>query len=551
DLSLEELQARMAARALTPGDVVKGRVVALADDVVTVDVGGVRGPAPRAEFGADVGPGAEVEVYVDDADANGVQFSRDKARRLAVWSWIEAVHASGESVPARVLSESRGAWSVELGGVKAILPYREVDPGTDRTPAALLGRTIDVRVIRIREKKGQVIVSQRAPRDENVEARKAQTLGALAVGQIIEGEVKRIADFGVFVDVGGIDGLVRMADLSWHRVRHAADVVEIGDTVSVKVLTFDPDKGRVGLGIKQALPDPWTEAAERYTPGTAVTGEVVGLTDFGAFIALPDGIEGLVHQTEMSFGGRPEAPKSKLRKGQRVQVWVLRVDAEQKRLGLTMRDPAHNPWRQLADQYPVGTRLRGKVARVADFGIFIGLAEGLDGLVHRNDFSWGPVDRAPRALFKPGDEVEVMVLGIDVDRGRATLGIKQLHEDLTSELIRNYAVGQVIEGTVTSLQPYGAFIELEPGLEGLAPIGELSEARVSHPEDVVQPGQRVRATVLSLEPAEKRVGLSLKGLPQFERAETTEAAPAPDEASPSDAPAGDAPPGDAPPSEET
>ncbi|MCB9553159.1 MAG: S1 RNA-binding domain-containing protein [Myxococcales bacterium] len=515
-LTLAELEARMATRPLTPGDLVRGRVVAVGASEVTLDVGGTRGTVPRAELGDAATPGSEVEVYVDEADAEAVRFSRHKAVRLGLWNWLASLRDSGETVEVEVISASRGDLAVDLGGIKATLPLRELAPGRRRDPAALLGTRLTVRVTHLREKKSQVVVSERAPiMADRAEAR-AQTLSTLEKGQVIEGEVVRLTKFGAFVDIGGVDGLLHVNDMSWRRINHPSEVVEVGDSVTVKVLDIDPTGEKIALGMKQTVPDPWLSAEQRYRPGTAVAGEVVGLTEFGAFVMLPDGIEGLVHVSEMAWGRQIKKPRDAVAKGDAVDAWVLRVDIEKRRLGLTMRDPAQNPWKTLAEKLPIGTRLESRVARVADFGVFVHLDEANDiaGLVHTSDFSWGAVTESPRALFRPGDAIEVMVLDIDPERGRAALGIKQLHEDLTAELIRKYEVGQTIEGRVTSVQDFGAFVELEPGIEGLVPAGRLAEERVEHPSAVVSPGQAVVVRVVSVDRDERKIGLTMAGLAQ-------------------------------------
>lgn len=536
--TLAELQARLERRTVTAGEIVRARIVGADGEHVTVEVDGTRGTAPRDEFGDGATPGTEVELYVDDPDAEPVLFSRHKAVRLALWRWLEGLRRSGETVQATVIVDRGDDLSVDIGGIKALLPRRELGPRRSRGTGDLLGEAIDVRVMRIREKKGQVFVSERAPMMADRAELKSQTLATLEAGQLVEGEVVRLTNFGAFVDIGGTDGLLHINDMSHRRLRHPSEVVDVGDVLTVKVLRYDPDAEKISLGLKQTLPDPWLQAEARYRPGTHVTGEVVGLTKFGAFVMLPDGIEGLAHISEMAWGKSVQRPGDVVERGQQVDAWVVKVDIEQKRLGLTLRDPAENPWMALAERLHIGTRVEGTVARVADFGIFVNLdAENdLDGLVHQNDFSWGPVTRPVRELFSPGDPVEVMVLGVEPERGRATLGIKQLHADLAAELIRNYAVGQTIEGTVTSVQDFGAFVELEPGLEGLIPVSALAEGRVEHPEDVVQPGDRVTATITRVDTVERKVSLQ-RVIPPAEPAEPEAPAEAAEAAEP-EAPAG-------------
>jgi small subunit ribosomal protein S1 len=360
----------------------------------------------------------------------------------------------------------------------------------------------------LREKKAQIIVSQRALTEGDREERKAATLLNLETGQVLEGEVRRLANFGAFVDIGGVDGLLHVKDMAWKRVDHPSDVVAVGDIIQVKVLRFDSDSEKIALGTKQLSPDPWSDAETRYRVGAEVTGDVVGLTDFGAFIMLSDGIEGLVHISEMSWTEKVKSPKDLLTRGKAATAWVLRCDIERRRLGLTLKNPADNPWSRVRERHPVGEKLTTKVTSTVEFGLFVELGDGLEGLVHVSDFSWGPQSKTPEELYSVGDEIEVMILDIDEERGRANLGIKQLKEDLTTELLGKYEVGQVLTGAVTSIQSYGVFAELEPGLEGMIHLSALG-SDVSDPNELVTMGQALSVTITAIDSEEGRISLSL------------------------------------------
>ena len=493
-----------------PGQLVNGVLGSTEGDWITVDLDGATGRLPVGEVEAPV-PGTSLELFIDEVNDEGITLSRHKASRLKLWNWLEAKRSSGGAVSATVVAEGRGEVFVEVFGVKAILPLREIASERSRDYAELAGKTFDVAITKIREKKSQIMVSERALSEGSPAERRQAFLESLTEGQVVEGEVQRFANFGAFVDLGGVDGLLHVKDIQWKRIAHPSEALELGQYLELKVLNFDRATEKIALGLKQMIPDPWTTAAERYVPGTEVSGEVVGLTQFGAFLMMDDGIEGLVHVSEMSWTEKIETPSAAVTKGKVCSAWVLRCETDRRRLGLTLKDPAENPWRKVADEQPVGSVIKTTITSVAEFGIFVALSHGLEGLVHTSDFSWAPLEGAPSEHYTAGDEIEVMMLDIDVERGRANLGIKQLSEDLTSELLNKYTVGQELNVKVTSILSYGVFAQLEPGLEGLIHVSALGQD-VEDPSDLVQTGQLIRTEIIQLDTEDNRVSLRLVNL---------------------------------------
>ena len=430
----------------------------------TIESAAGSGTVPTSELGADAHVGDSALYFLEERADTGLIFSKSKADHLDTWNRLEKLIKARTPVTVTVIGENRGGLSVSLHGMKALLDTRDIDPGGERTLEALKGKTLEVCVTRIIEKKNQVFVSQRALTQGDPAERKAATLATLSEGSIVDGEVRRFAKFGAFVDIGGIDGLLHVKDISWRRINHPSEALEIGDLIQVKVLSFDEESEKIALGLKQMQPDPWLDAEERYAAGAVVEGNVVGLTDFGAFIMMPDGIEGLVHVSEMSWTEKVTKPGTVVKRNDSIKAWVLRCETDRRRLGLTLRDPAENPWIKLAERLSLGEKVTAPIVRVVDFGIFVALGDGLDGLIHVSDFSWAPMKKSPSELYEVGQEIEAMVLEIDAERGRANLGIKHLSEDLTAELIGRYAVGDALDVRVTSIQSYGCLPSLSLGL---------------------------------------------------------------------------------------
>jgi small subunit ribosomal protein S1 len=504
------------------GDIVKGTVIQVTKDYVVVDIGyKSEGQIPIAEFvGTDgqvsVKEGDHIEVLLESReDEYGLcVLSKEKADRLKVWDEISAACERDELIEGTISQRVKGGLSVAIkGGVKAFLPGSQVDLRPVRNLDAFIGKTYKFKVIKFNKKRGNIVLSRRVLLEKERAELKGQTLEKLKEGQIVEGIVKNLTEYGAFIDLGGIDGLLHITDMSWGRVNHPSEMFQVGDHVKVKVLKFNPETERVSLGLKQITEDPWTHAAEKYIPGTVVKGKVVSLKDYGAFIELEEGIEGLVHISEMSWTRRVKHPSKMVAVGDVVEAVVLDIDVKNNRISLGMKQLEPNPYQTLTEKYPPGTVVRGKVRNIADFGVFVEIEEGIDGLVHISDMSWTSRPKHPSELYQKGDEVEAVVLSIDTSDGekpKISLGVKQLIPDPWDRIPYEYPVGKMTEVKVLKVMDFGAFVELEKGVEGLIHVSEMSEDRVSDPREVVKPGQKVQAEIISMDPSERKIGLSMK-----------------------------------------
>ena len=508
-----------ANRDFKVGEIVTGRVVSITKDYVVVDIGyKSEGQIPIHEFrdedgNLDVAEGQTVEVYVDQADEDDdalVELSKDKAEKLRIWDQISLACERDELVKGKIVARVKGGLSVDIG-VKAFLPGSQVDIRPIRNLEKFLNQEFEFKVIKFNKRRGNIVLSRRVLLEKERASLKSKTLKMLEEGRVLKGTVKNITEYGAFVDLGGIDGLLHITDMSWGRVNHPSEMVQVGDEIEVKVLKFNSETERVSLGLKQISDDPWGQAETRYHVGDRVTGKVVSLTDYGAFVELEEGIEGLIHISEMSWTRRVKHPSKMVAIGDEVETIVLDIDSKNKRISLGMKQIEPNPWTLLHERYPVGTRILGKIRNITDFGIFIGIEEGIDGLVHISDLSWTHKIKHPSELFKKGDEVEAVVLNIDVENERFSLGIKQLTPDAWEEEIPNkFTIGRVVRGRITKIHDFGAFMELEPGVEGLIHVSEMSTERVNSPADVVSEGQDVTAEIISVDREERKIGLSLK-----------------------------------------
>jgi len=503
------------------GDIVKGTVVAVTKDYVVVDIGyKSEGQIPIEEFvGADgqanVKPGDTVDVFVEarENELGLCVLSKEKADRLKVWDEISAACEREELIEGTITQRVKGGLSVTIrGGVKAFLPGSQVDLRPVRNLDSFIGKTYKFKVIKFNKKRGNIVLSRRALLEKERAELKEQTLDRLKEGQIVEGIVKNLTEYGAFIDLGGIDGLLHITDMSWGRVNHPSEMFQVGDHVRVKVLKFNSDTERVSLGLKQITEDPWIHAEEKYKPGTVVKGKVVSLKDYGAFIELEEGIEGLVHISEMSWTRRVKHPSKMVAVGDVVEAVVLDIDAKNNRISLGMKQLEPNPYEALAAKYPPGTVVKGKVRNLADFGIFVEIEEGIDGLVHISDMSWTQRIKHPSEMFQKGDEVEAVVLSIDQEgeKPKIALGIKQLIPDPWDRIPYDYPVGKIVEVKVLKVLDFGAFVELEKGVEGLIHVSEMSEERVEDPRELLKPGQVIKAEVITVDTAERKIGLSMK-----------------------------------------
>ncbi|HYB92330.1 MAG TPA: 30S ribosomal protein S1 [Candidatus Binataceae bacterium] len=517
-------------KAPRPGDVLVGRVLLITRDYVIIDINyKCEGQVPLAEFldaqgNVTVKEGDEVDVYFEGTETeNGmVMLSHAKAEKYKIWRELDRAFQSETPVEGVILGKVKGGLKVDIG-VPAFLPGSHVDLRPARNLDRYLGQRGRFQILKFNRARGNVVVSRRSVLERERASLKEQTLRVLEEGVILEGTVKNITDYGAFIDLGGIDGLLHVTDMSWGRVSHPSEVLKVGDKVKVVVLKYDPSRERVSLGMKQIMPDPWTKAAENYPPGTRVKGKVVSVTDYGAFVELEEGIEGLIHVSEMSWSKRAVHPSKVVKEGSIVEVQVLGVDEANRRISLGLKQTEPNPWEELAQKHPVGTRVTGKVKSITDFGVFVEIEPGIDGLVHISDLSWTRKIRHPSEVFKKGDEVEAVVLGIDAENERVSLGVKQITPDPWHTIGERYPLNTRVHGKVTSLADFGVFVEIEEGIEGLIHISQLSNERVDKPSALYKVGDEVDALVVQVDSKERRIGLSIKALKAHEEREEMQA----------------------------
>jgi len=506
------------------GEVVRGKVLSIDDDHVQIDVGfKSEGLVPAWEFMDDdgtllVAPGDDVDVLVEESeDSSGrIVLSKEKADRLLIWDEISRAYKADEAVEGTIVSRVKGGLAVDIG-VKAFLPGSQVDLRPVRNLENVVGQKLTFKIIKFNKRRGNIVLSRRALLETERQMLRTKTLETLAPDQIVDGVIKNLTDYGAFIDLGGIDGLLHVTDMSWGRVGHPGDLFQVGDEVKVKVLKFDPESERVSLGLKQIQPDPWIDASMRYSIGKRINGKVVSLAEYGAFVELEPGIEGLIHVSEMSWTKRIKHPSKVVTVGDEVESVVLAVDERERKISLGMKQIEPNPWSVIEETYPVGTKVSGTIRNITNFGIFVGLEEGIDGLVHVSDISWTEQIKHPSEKFKKGDEVEALVLKIDKENEKFSLGIKQLESNPWDEILKKYPVGEEVTGEITNVADFGAFVKLEEGIEGLIYSSELSTERVDNPEEVVQPGQQVTALVTKVDPREQKISLSIRALTDREQ----------------------------------
>jgi small subunit ribosomal protein S1 len=513
-------------RAPKPGDVLVGRVLLITRDYVIIDINyKCEGQVPIAEFkdadgNVTVSEGDEVDVYFEgtETDNGTVTLSHAKAEKFKVWRELDRAFQSETPVEGVVLGKVKGGLKVDIG-VPAFLPGSHVDIRPARNLDRYVGQRGRFQILKFNRARGNVVVSRRSVLERERASLKEQTLKVLEEGVILEGTVKNITDYGAFIDLGGIDGLLHITDMSWGRLSHPSEVLKVGDKVKVVVLKYDPQRERVSLGMKQIMPDPWSKVAEGYPPGTRVHGKVVSVTDYGAFVELEKGVEGLIHVSEMSWSKRAVHPSKVVNPGDVVDVQVLGVDEANRRISLGLKQTEPNPWVALAEKHPIGTRVTGKVKSITDFGAFVEIEPGIDGLVHISDLSWTKKIRHPSEVVKKGDDVEAAVLGIDAENERVSLGIKQLTPDPWNTIGERYPLNTRIHGKVSSVADFGVFVEIEEGIEGLIHISQLSNERVDKPSSLFKVDDEVDALVVQVDPKERRIGLSVKALKAHEERE--------------------------------
>jgi small subunit ribosomal protein S1 len=513
-------------RSVKEGEVVRGRVLAIDDEHVSIDIGfKSEGMVAAWEFMDEdgtvlVAPGDEVDVLLEEAEGEDgrVVISKEKADRLKIWDDISRAYKADEAVEGMVLSRVKGGLAVDIG-VKAFLPGSQVDLRPVRNLEHIVGQRLQFKIIKFNKRRANIVLSRRALLESERKRMRETTLQTLAPGQIVDGVIKNLTDYGAFIDLGGIDGLLHVTDMSWGRVNHPSEIFHVGDEIKVKVLKFDSDNERVSLGLKQIQPDPWIDASMRYPIGKRISGRVVSLAEYGAFVELEPGIEGLIHVSEMSWTKRIKHPSKVVSVGDTVEAVVLDVDERDRKISLGMKQIEPNPWSVIEQKYPVGTRVSGAVRNVTNFGVFVGLEEGIDGLVHVSDISWTEQIKHPSEKFNKGDVLEAVVLKIDKENEKFSLGIKQLQENPWNELLRKYPVGSEVTGPVTNVADFGAFVKLEEGIEGLIYSSELSSERVDNPGEIVSAGQQVTALVTRVDPVEQKISLSIRALTDREQRE--------------------------------
>lgn len=509
---------------LEEGSIVKGEIVRISADTVLVDVNfKSEGQIPASEFTDSGGRvtavvGNKVDVYVvrKNEQEGSITLSYEKAKRMQVFDQLEAVLDNGGICKGRIARRIKGGYTVDLGGVEAFLPGSHVDLRPVPDMDALVNQEYEFRVLKINRRRSNVIVSRRVLLEEDRDSRRQDLLTTLEEGQIVKGRVKNITEYGVFVDLGGLDGLLHITDMSWKRIRHPKEMVVLGQELELKVLSFDKENNKVSLGLKQMMEDPWLDINSKFPEGVALKGKVTNLVDYGAFVELESGVEGLVHISEMSWTRKLRHPSQMVRPGDEVDVIVLGVDSVKKRISLGMKQVRENPWEVVAVKFPEGTVLEGVIKNITEFGVFIGIEDGIDGLIHVSDISWTKKIRHPNELYQVGDTVQAKVLTVDQESEKFTLGIKQLHDDPWSYVPDKYPIGALVSGLITNITDFGLFVEVQEGIEGLVHVSEISNKKIKSPAELYKEGVSIEAKVIHVSAEERRLGLSIKQLKEEE-----------------------------------
>ena len=505
-------------RNISEGEVIEGTVLKVTSTEVIVDVGyKSEGIIAVSEFLDEKGElpvqeGDTVEVLLErteDRDGH-IVLSREKAEKMKIWDEVEKAYADRRVVIGHVIERIKGGLAVDIG-VRAFLPGSQIDLRPVRNLDALKGQELRMRVIKVNKKRGNIVLSRKALLEEENAEKKKETLASIAEGKVIKGVVKNITDYGAFIDLGGIDGLLHVTDMSWGRAQHPSELFKVNDEAEVIVLKYDPATERVSLGYKQLNNDPWTSVTDRYPVGQRVSGKVVSLTDYGAFVELEPGVEGLIHVSEMSWNKRVKHPSKLVNVGDSVDSMVLGVDPEARRISLGLKQIETNPWHELAEKYPVGSRIAGTVRNLTEFGAFVEVDEGIDGLIHISDMSWSKRLTHPSEMLKKGDEVEAMVLNVDAESQRLSLGLKQLATDIWDDFFEKNKVGDIVEGKVVRVTNFGAFVELVEGIEGLIHVSEF-DARKGEQKEEIKVDETIKMRIIKLSPEERKIGLSVRAL---------------------------------------
>jgi len=496
------------------GQVIQGTIIELAKGLATVDVGfKSEGTIHLQEFpnnGQDLSVGDVVEVFlerVEDNDGN-VVLSKEKANKIKLWDSLVIKHEAEEIIEGTIIAKAKGGLTVDIG-LKAFLPGSQIDLRPIRNLEKLIGEVFQMRIIKMNKKRGNIVLSRRALLEEKRQNTRSETLKKLEEGSLITGIVKNITEYGIFVDLGGIDGLLHITDMSWGRVNHPSEMFSMGDKLDVMVLKFDKEKERVSLGLKQITPDPWVDVDEKYPINQRIKGKVVSITDYGIFVELEKGIEGLVHISEMSWSRHVKHPSKMVSIRDEVEAVILTLDKEKKRISLGMKQIEPNPWEEIEEKYPIGVEVIGTIRNLTDFGAFIELEDGVDGLIHISDLSWKKI-KHPSEVLKKKDEVKTIVLNIDKESCRISLGVKQLQSDPWDDIAKDYSIGMEVEGTIIKITGFGVFAEFGDGLEGLIHITQLGSKNVPEPEKGVKIGEKIKAKIVKVDTSNKKIALSIK-----------------------------------------
>ena len=516
-------------QAVQPGGVVSGKIVDVNPTHVVVDVGyKTEGRIPVQEFqdreGAlQVAVGDDVDVFFEspEGDRGEIVLSRQKAESIKVWDRIEKAYEQTIPIEGTIVARVKGGFKVDLG-VDGFLPGSHVDIRPTRNLDQFVGKRDRFTILKYNRMRDNVVVSRKMLLEQEREVLKKETLAVLDEGVILEGVVKNITDYGAFVDVGGIDGILHITDMSWGRVNHPSDLLGIGETIRIVVLKFDKERERISLGMKQITPDPWEAVADKYPVDSKITGKVVGLTDYGAFVELEKGVEGLIHVSEMSWAKKLSHPSKVVQTGETVEAMVLNVDPGRRRISLGLRQVLPNPWFLAKEKYPEGSVIKGPVRNITDFGVFVGVEEGIDGLIHISDLDWTKKIKHPSELYKKGDIVEAKVLGVDPQVERFSLGIKQLTMDPWERVINEHPVGSRIQGEIVRVLDFGVFVRIAEGVEGLIHVSQLSTEHVDKPSSLYQVGDEVEAEIVNIDVQEHKIGLSIRALKRSEEREELE-----------------------------
>ena len=508
------------------GQVIQGTIIELAKGLATIDIGfKSEGTIHLQEFpknGQDLSAGDVVEVFlerVEDNDGN-VVLSKEKANKIKLWDSLVIKHEAEEIIEGTILAKAKGGLTVDIG-LKAFLPGSQIDLRPIRNLEKLIGEVFQMRIIKMNKKRGNIVLSRRALLEEQRQNSRSETLKKLEEGSLITGIVKNITEYGIFVDLGGIDGLLHITDMSWGRVNHPSEMFSMGDKLDVMVLKFDKEKERVSLGLKQITPDPWVDVDEKYPVNQRIKGKVVSITDYGIFVELEKGIEGLVHISEMSWSKHVKHPSKMVSIRDEVEAMILTLDKEKKRISLGMKQIEPNPWEEIEEKYPIGVEVMGTIRNLTDFGAFIELEDGVDGLIHISDLSWKKI-KHPSEILKKKDEVKTIVLNIDKESCRISLGVKQLQSDPWDDIAKDYSIGMEVEGTIIKITGFGVFAEFGDGLEGLIHITQLGSKNISEPGEVVEIDQKIKAKIVKVDTSNKKIALSIKAYEENLDLETIE-----------------------------